>query len=95
MILITDQKLGKTFKMFAGFIDEDADKFAVRMICKDQASTVNHFVDHSVESLVNAIDGIGNSADEISVLVRSNNLKHFKKQTEMKISMKIDHPTTH
>ena len=70
MILITDQKLGKTFKMFAGFVDEDADKFAVRMICKDQASTANHFVDHSVGSLVNAIDGIGNSADEISVLVR-------------------------
>ena len=56
--------------MFVGFVDEDADKFAVRMICKDQASTVNHFVDHSVGSLINAIDGIGNSADEISVLVR-------------------------
>ena len=65
-----DQNLGKTFKMFAGFIDEDADKFAVRMIHKNQASTVNHFVDHSVASLVNAIDGIGQSADEISVFVQ-------------------------
>ena len=55
--------------MFAGFVDEDADRFAVRMICSDHASTINHFVDHSVASLVNAIDGIGNSTDEISLLV--------------------------
>ena len=51
-----DQNLGKTFKMFAGFIDEDADKFAIRMIHKNQASTVNHFVDHSVASLVNVFE---------------------------------------
>ena len=61
--------------MFAGFVDEDADRFAVRMICNDQASTTNHFVDHSVASLVNAIDGIGSSTDEISVLVRCLYLK--------------------
>merc|ERR1719225_1471233 len=65
-----DQKLGKTFKMFAGFVDEDADRFAVRMIHKNQASTVNYFADHSVASLVNAIDGIGQSSDEISVFVQ-------------------------
>ena len=55
--------------MFAGFVDEDADKFALRMSCNNHMSTVNHFIDHSVASLVNVIDGIGNSTNEISLLV--------------------------
>ena len=55
--------------MFFGFVDEEADTFAMRVSYDGQTASVNHLIDHSVASLVNVIDGIGNSTNEISLLV--------------------------